>query len=72
MSMRCLHVFICTMYVAGQEKVLGPLRLELQTVVSNHVVLGMESTLSVRAVGCPTTESSLQILKYLYYFCLYS
>lgn len=40
----CLHEFKCTMYMAnaqqGQKRVMDPLELNLQVVVSYHGVLG--------------------------------
>ena len=40
----CLHVCLCTTYMPGaygvQKRVLDPLELELQTVVSHHVDAG--------------------------------
>lgn len=43
--MFCMYVWLCTMYVAGAQggkKILDPLELEWQPVVSGYIVLGIE------------------------------
>lgn len=45
--MFCLSVWLCTMYVFGvqgdQKKVLNPVELDLQVVVSHHVGSGTQT-----------------------------
>jgi hypothetical protein len=58
-----LHVYLHTMSAGtleGQKTKLDPLELELQTVVSCHVVLGTKPGSSAGTPSAVTTELSLQ------------
>lgn len=51
----CLHKYVCTVcppgIPRGQKKMLGLLELEVQTVVSQHGVMGTESMSPTRAAS---------------------
>lgn len=36
----CLYIFVCTMFVPDEKRVLDPLKLELKTPVNSHVGAG--------------------------------